>query len=291
MKKIATLFTMFALAGIHHINAQSNQFMYEYKFKLDSLNRDKFDTETMVLETSPNGSKFYSQVKAVYDSTMAATFKNAKMTQNNHFDFTALKPAKVDEEVIKTYPGYQTKLRTRISSTPLLIENNKKIDWKITSDKEKVLGYNVQKATANLNGRKWIAWFAPEIPLQDGPYHFFGLPGLIVKIEDSKGDHSFTLVGSKKINADQNLGLEKKAREIAVTEEKFNKLWQEYKKDPVKDYRQASSSNGGSTTVAVAVMSFDGKTFSQDEMMKEMEKEAKEKLQKENNYLDLNLYK
>lgn len=291
MKKITTLLAILAIAATHQINAQSNQFMYEYKFKLDSLNRDKFDTETMVLETSPNGSKFYSQVKAVYDSTMQATFKNAKLTQNTNIDFSSLKPAKVEEEVIKTYPGYQTKLRTRISSTPLLIENNKKIDWKVTSDKEKVLGYNVQKATANLNGRKWTAWFAPEIPVQDGPYNFYGLPGLIVKIEDSKGDHSFTLVGSKKISGEQNLGLEKKAREIVVTEEKFNKLWQEYKKDPVKDYRQASSSNGGSTSVAVAVMSFDGKTFSQDEMMKEMEKEAKEKLQKENNYLDLNLYR
>ncbi|KUJ53078.1 GLPGLI family protein [Chryseobacterium sp. JAH] len=289
MKKITSLFAILTIVATHQISAQSNQFLYEYKFRLDSLSRDKSDIETMVLETSPTGSKFYSQVKAVYDSTMQATFKNAKMTQNNHFDFTSLKPAKVDDEVLKMYPGYQTKLRTRISSTPLLIENNRKIDWKITSDKDKVLGYNVQKATASLNGRKWIAWFAPEIPVQDGPYNFYGLPGLILKIEDTKGDHSFTLVGSRKVSGEQTLSLDKKAREIAVTEEKFNKLWREHKKDPVKDYRQRGSSNGGTATVT-AVVSFDGKTLSQEEMMKEMEKSAKEKFKKENNYLNLNLY-
>ena len=290
MKKITTLFLMFVIAATHQINAQSNQFMYEYKFKLDSLNRSTSDTEIMILETSPNGSKFYSQVKAVYDSTMDATFKNAKMIQNKQFDFTSLKPAKVNDEVLKTYPDYQTKLRTRLATTQLLIENNKKIDWKITSDKDKVLGYQVQKATANMNGRRWVAWFAPEIPVQDGPYDFYGLPGLIVKIEDSKGDHSFTLVGSRKMNGAQTIGLEKKAREIAVTEDKFNKIWQEYKNDPVKDYRQRTSSAGGSATIS-AVISYGGKKLSQEEMMKELEKEAKENLKKENNYLNLNLYR
>lgn len=61
--------------------AQSNQFIYEYTFKIDSLNRDKSDTENMILQTSPKGSKFYSQVKAVYDSTMTAAFKDAQATQ------------------------------------------------------------------------------------------------------------------------------------------------------------------------------------------------------------------
>lgn len=65
--------------------AQSNQFVYEYTFKIDSLNRDKSDSENMVLQTSPKGSRFYSQVKQVYDSTMTATFKKASATQSNSF--------------------------------------------------------------------------------------------------------------------------------------------------------------------------------------------------------------
>ena len=88
--------------------AQSNQFIYEYTFKIDSLNRAKSEIENMVLQTSPKGSKFYSQVKAVYDSTMTAAFKDAQATQKTHFDFTNLKQSKVSTEVIKTYPDYKS---------------------------------------------------------------------------------------------------------------------------------------------------------------------------------------
>lgn len=272
--------------------AQSNQFIYEYTFKIDSLNRDKSETENMVLQTSPKGSKFYSQVKQVYDSTMTAAFKNAKATQQTHFDFTSLKQSKVSTEVIKTYPDYKRTLKKDISSNDLLINNDKKLDWKISKEKSKVLGYDVQKATTTLYGRKWNVWFAPEIPIQDGPHEFCGLPGLIVKAEDSKGDHSFTIIGTKKIEINPDEILNKKVREIAVNEEKFKKLWNDYKKDPVKDLRQTSGSSSISAPVTVSSsITFDGKTYSQDDMLKLMEKERKDAIKKTNNFLELDLYR
>ena len=270
--------------------AQSNQFIYEYKFKIDSLNRDKSDSENMVLQTTPKGSKFYSQVKQVYDSTMTATFKNAKATQQSHFDFTNLKQSKVSTEVIKTYPDYKRTLKRSISSNQFLIINDKKLDWKISKEKSKVLGYDVQKATTTFHRRKWNVWFAPELPIQDGPHELCGLPGLIVKAEDSKGDHQFTLIGTKKLVVDSDEILNKKNREIVINEEKFRKLWAEYKKDPAKDMRKISSSSEISAPISVSV-SFDGKTYSQDEMLKLVEKERKEELQKKNNFLELDLYR
>lgn len=268
--------------------AQSNQFVYEYKFKMDSLNRNQSEVENMVLQTSPKGSKFYSQVKAVYDSTMTATFKNANATQQTHFDFTKLIQSKVSTEVIKTYPDYKRTLKKEISSNQLLINNDKKLDWKISKEKSKVLGYDVQKATTTLYGRKWSVWFAPEIPIQDGPHEFFGLPGLILKAEDSKGDHIFTLVGTKKTKVNSDEIINKKTREIAINEEKFRKIWTEYKKDPVKDMRQDLVSSGGSAEVS---MTFEGKTYTQDDVLRLVEKERKEGLQKNNNFLELDLYR
>ena len=47
---------------------------------------------------------------------------------------------------------------------------------------EKIGEFETQKAETFIFGRKWTAWFSPEIPIQDGPYKFRGLPGLIVKI-------------------------------------------------------------------------------------------------------------
>lgn len=243
----------------------------------------------MVLETSPEGSKFYSYVQFVYDSTISATFKKADMTKQNHFDFTGLKNAKINSSVSKKYPNYHSLFRTSVGSTKVTLEKNSKFNWTIESQKEKILGYNAQKAVTNFQGRKWIAWFTNEIPIQDGPYRFYGLPGLILKLEDSKGDHTFTMVGAKKITEGLNtkLGIEKTPRDIIIDEEKFNDLWNNYKKDPAKNIRLRSSSNSGFSSS----ITFDGKTYSNDERAREVEKEVKEKLKTENNFIELTMYK
>ena len=286
MKLLTSLFFVIFISNLY---AQGNQFTYEYKFKMDSLNREKIETETLVLETSNEGSKFYSYTKFVYDSTITARIKKADMTKQSHFDFTGLKNSKVNFSVTKKYPEFKTLLRTSIGSTNLTLENSNKLNWKIESKKDKVLGYNVQMATTQFQGRKWVAWFTNDIPIQDGPYCFWGLPGLILKIQDAKGDHSFTIIASKKITQpiNKDLSFEKKNREIVVSEEKFNTLWNDYKKDPAKDFRQSTSANSSISTS----ITFNGKTYSQEEMLKEIEREGKEKLKTENNFIELKMYK
>src|SRR5690606_3579256 len=97
---------------------------------------------------------------------------------------------------------------------------------------------------------------------------------------DIQNDHSFVLIGSKKNISTSKDASPKLSREISVTEDKFKKLRKEYIADPVKDMRQKPSS--GSGTTVEYTLTFDGKTYSQDEMMKTIEKERKETLKKEN---------
>jgi GLPGLI family protein len=63
----------------------------------------------------------------------------------------------------------------------------------------KIGDYQTQKAETKFGGRTWYAWFTQQVPLQDGPYKFSGLPGLIVKVQDAKGDYSFDLMQTKKL--------------------------------------------------------------------------------------------
>jgi len=70
--------------------------------------------------------------------------------------------------------------------------------WKILPNTHEMFGYAVQKATTSFAGRDWVAWFAPEIPISDGPYKFNGLPGLIVLLHDTRNHYRFSLTSFAK---------------------------------------------------------------------------------------------
>lgn len=74
------------------------------------------------------------------------------------------------------------------------------IQWEIGDSTKIVLGYECVTASANYHGRQWTAWFAPEIPMQEGPWKLTGLPGLILEAKESTGQHSFVATRLEKTN-------------------------------------------------------------------------------------------
>ena len=72
-------------------------------------------------------------------------------------------------------------------------EDTPAFDWELTSDTCTVMGYKCQKAVTEFRGRVWHAWFCPALPVDSGPYKFRGLPGLILKAEDTTGTYSWEL--------------------------------------------------------------------------------------------------
>jgi len=72
--------------------------------------------------------------------------------------------------------------RTAYLTTDTLLN----FDWKITKERSKILNYNCIKAITRFRGRNYIAWYTEDIALQNGPWKFCGLPGLIIKVTDDK---------------------------------------------------------------------------------------------------------
>lgn len=58
-------------------------------------------------------------------------------------------------------------------------------DWQIDSSQDTVIaGLLCNRAVTIYNGHPVIAWFAPSIPIMDGPLRYAGLPGLILQVRD-----------------------------------------------------------------------------------------------------------
>ena len=66
--------------------------------------------------------------------------------------------------------------------------------WKMGAETQTILGHRCQKATCHWRGRDFVAWFAPDIPVKAGPWKFGGLPGLILKLQDTAGVYRFEAV-------------------------------------------------------------------------------------------------
>ena len=72
------------------------------------------------------------------------------------------------------------------------------MQWKITNIYDTLYNMKVRKAKTKFRGRNYIAWYTSEIPISDGPYKFKGLPGLIIKLYDSREEISYTFIGLEK---------------------------------------------------------------------------------------------
>ena len=63
-------------------------------------------------------------------------------------------------------------------------ESLPKFSWKITKQKKKIGTFNCVLGTTTFRGRKYYAWYTPEIAVYSGPWKLNGLPGMILEAYD-----------------------------------------------------------------------------------------------------------
>jgi GLPGLI family protein len=295
MKNNLLLFLLLSILA----NAQVNRFYYDYKYIPDSINKADVKSDVMLLDIDKNGSKYYSREKFVSDSaTKADIAKQMKGGFGGSINIKKnIKPGMIFTSVTKAYPDYKVALSEKIGNTTYKIAEDQKPEWKILPEKQKIGEYNAQKATTTYGGREWTAWFSTDIPFQDGPYKFYGLPGLIVKLEDKTGSHTMTLIGNKKTVASSETEVQLPGvtmiglggKDIEVTKKQFKKAWKDYQTDPTKDMKQTMSTLPAGAIVKMKNQ--DGKDIDMNEMYRNIEKRAKEEMQKNNNKIEPDLYK
>lgn len=227
------------------VNGQAKRFFYEFSYK-PNKDSSRIEKELTILDVTKQKSIYRDYLSVSQDSMIESNIEKMKATGVQIDLAKLLKNPKFMYKVQKTYPTYETQFTDLILSDFITYPETEKINWKITDEKgvstfEK---YKIQKATATLWGRTWTAWFTPDIPIQDGPYKFYGLPGLIVKVEDEQKNFSWELAGIKNIEKYNELSLNerlKNKKPLVVDKNKFTQMFAEFKTSPLAQVRNRYS--------------------------------------------------
>jgi len=277
--KLKLLFILLAIS--FNLKSQNQRFLYEYKSVSDSLIRDKIESELMALDVSDKFSKFYSYDNFKYDSISKSNVDKGISDSN-----LKIKKSKNSFIVIKDYPDFAVLMISRMGQIKYNVKDDRIIKWKILPENDMLENFKIQKAETEFAGRKWTAWFTTEIPIQEGPYKFRGLPGLILKIYDSTDSHVFTLAGIQKlkmINSKSDNFVFNFGTNQNVTQEKYKQIFREFRVDPNKSIRQTLSE--------MDEVNDNGKMVNKNDYLREREKRMKEEMKKSNNLLELDLLK
>lgn len=282
MNKIFLLATfVFALK----LNAQNHRFIYEYKYVPDSTKVDSVINENMRLTIFKDHSEFLSEMKAKRDSAIQ------KSSEKGGEIGTDLLPGNIRSMFWKNKndsKNYSTEF-IGVESYKVTEEGNLK--WELINETQKIQNYSCQKAILKFRGREWTAWFTTELPFQDGPSFFRKLPGLIVSVEDSRKHHAFRLIANYKTK-DAPTNMEQKLKILKtyeVTRKQFNKKWNEFRKNPIGMNEQFALMNPDIT--GFQIFDANGKEMDLNEYRKSEREVMKKKMIKNNNFLDLELYR
>ena len=159
---------------------------YERIKLLDTLNVNNIKIDYLTLQAGYKSTVFYSEFRRREDGLLMNDNDYFRKALTDHSIIENLSKCEADI-IVKRYDKRQTWSLQRFDFTNWIIYDElEKPIWNITGETDSILGFTCIKAETSFRGRKWVAFFTPEIPIQEGPWKLYGLPGLILKAYDSK---------------------------------------------------------------------------------------------------------
>ena len=205
---------------------------YQFDFLRDTLVMEYFRREVYVLQIGDKITKGFTTQSYYVDSLgkLASNLPSRQLftasvqesieamrrtgdvshIRNNPFNVGGF-----SANIYKDYKKKEIRVKDNISIHNFIYTDElKPQDWDMLSETATILGYHCQKAQCHYRGRDWEAWFTTEIPISEGPWKFYGLPGLVTKLYDSKNHYSFELIGFQGIKESIDTKIPKGAQKI-----------------------------------------------------------------------------
>lgn len=189
-------------------------------------------TENMILNVGKHSSQYMSYDKVYNDSLLKELIKQGSPYV---MDRSKNGMRRVSSDIIIKHYDQIGKLEwyKKILKVYVITEDvNKLLTWQITGETKQVGQLTVTKANCRFKGRKYEAWFCADIPIQDGPYKFCGLPGLIIEMADSTGTVKFSFLGFKNVAVQNSLMPEIPKKVFPVSHQEYVQLEKAFRNDP-----------------------------------------------------------
>ncbi|MBJ2189497.1 GLPGLI family protein [Duncaniella sp.] len=206
-----SLLTAFASQAADYPKAQIKA-VYTYKYLIrHTAGHDIENTDNMMLLASPVASRFFSVNTEEYDSLMATPDGQAKyqdlmrsaVSTALTIENGALSIDKTKVNVPSRGKAFQVTRREGADILDVCDQAAREdyaytvpmsdLVWEVGDSVRTILGYECQQAVTDYHGRRWTAWFAPDVPVSSGPWQLMGLPGLIMEAESDGGEYAFII--------------------------------------------------------------------------------------------------
>ncbi|MGG6230229.1 GLPGLI family protein [Tenacibaculum sp. SDUM215027] len=155
--------------------------------------------------------------------------------------------------------------KTEISGKRFLIKDKlENFDWKMTGETKNIGNYTCYKATKTRKETRTsmsmtdgeteekkeevtietIVWYTPVIPISNGPGQFWGLPGLILEVQDGKQ----TIVCTEIVlNPSEKTEIKEPTKGKKVTQKEFDNIMDEHTKDMMERFKNRRKSKDGNS--------------------------------------------
>lgn len=183
--------------------------------------------EQMKLDIGNKTAHFYSYAVFQKDSLLSAGNTGAMSSTGT--------TGTVNVETFTDYPATgQYSMTDKVAMDYYVLqEQMPTIDWELCPDSvATILGYTCRMARATVLGREWSAWYAEDVPFDNGPWLLRGLPGLILRAYTADGIYRFEANGMEKGVGQKPIMY--KGRECEeISRESLATLYHRYYTDPI----------------------------------------------------------
>lgn len=187
----------------------------------------------------------FNQEESIYKNAPTVEPEvNEMKTEGLHFKVKMETP---DEQFYKNIvEGKSVEKRSLLDRDFLIEDELKTLKWKLTGDQKIILDYTCQKATTKRDTSNVIAWFAPELPIQNGPESYGQLPGMILEVNENNGYRVITATGFSENT--EKIQAPKKGKKISL---------KAYEKLEAEKMAELRAQYGGSGGVIIKTQSID----------------------------------